>query len=244
MSENDTPRTAPAVYEGLAAVMKAVSAVRKGDRNTHSNYNFRGIDAVMNAVGPALREHGVIVTPNVRDVQYEEQRTQQGKPSTSCRVLVDYIFYAVADGSTIVTTVAGEATDTGDKATPKAMSVAFRTALLQALCLPTDEPDPDSHTYEQQPIPAATKEQLDAIGGLLQQHGLLGEGMDAQRNALLSDATGRQTFGGDLTEPEATKVLELLRRKGPTAEQEKLLGDSLGARPVEQQSAKDQDGGQ
>ena len=28
------------------------------------------------------------------------------------------------------------------------MSVAFRTALLQALALPTDEPDPDSQVYE------------------------------------------------------------------------------------------------
>ena len=51
------------------------------------------------------------------------------------------------DGSTLTATVAAEAWDTGDKATPKAMSVAFRTALLQALALPTDEPDPDSHTY-------------------------------------------------------------------------------------------------
>lgn len=38
--------------------------------------------------------------------------------------------------------------DSGDKATAKAMSVAFRTALLQALCLPTDEIDPDAESYE------------------------------------------------------------------------------------------------
>jgi hypothetical protein len=28
------------------------------------------------------------------------------------------------------------------------MSVALRTFLLQVLCLPTDEPDPDSQSYE------------------------------------------------------------------------------------------------
>jgi hypothetical protein len=38
--------------------------------------------------------------------------------------------------------------DSGDKATAKAMSVAFRTALLQSLSLPTDEVDPDAHSYE------------------------------------------------------------------------------------------------
>ena len=46
------------------------------------------------------------------------------------------------------TRVAAEAWDSGDKAAPKAMSVAFRTALLQALALPTDDPDPDSQSYE------------------------------------------------------------------------------------------------
>jgi len=38
--------------------------------------------------------------------------------------------------------------DSGDKATAKAMSVAFRTALLQSLSLPTDEVDPDATSYE------------------------------------------------------------------------------------------------
>jgi hypothetical protein len=42
----------------------------------------------------------------------------------------------------------GEASDAGDKSTPKAMSVAYRTFLLQSLCLPTDEPDPDSETHD------------------------------------------------------------------------------------------------
>jgi hypothetical protein len=38
------------------------------------------------------------------------------------------------------------------------MSVALRTALLQALMLPTDDPEPDAQTYEratQDPMPAA-----------------------------------------------------------------------------------------
>ena len=38
--------------------------------------------------------------------------------------------------------------DVGDKGTPKAMSVAYRIVLLQMLCIPTDEPDPDSQSYE------------------------------------------------------------------------------------------------
>lgn len=136
------------VREALRAVMRDVGAVKKGDRNTQGNFNFRGIDAVTNAVYPALVEHGVIVAPRVLDYQYGtvvvgHKRTEMGH----ARLMVEFTFYGPEDDQ-IVAVTAGEAFDSGDKATAKAHSVAFRTALLQTLCLPTDEPDPDSHSYE------------------------------------------------------------------------------------------------
>ena len=134
------------IYADLAKVMRSVDHVGKGDFNSHQKFNFRGIDGVLNAVGPALREHNVVVYPRLHDVAYEEVKTSGGKASTACRVVVDYVF-ASSDGSTVETRVAAESWDTGDKAMPKAMSVAMRTALIQALALPTDEPDPDSFTY-------------------------------------------------------------------------------------------------
>ena len=134
------------IYADLAKVMRSVDHVGKGDFNSHQKFSFRGIDGVLNAVGPALREHNVVVYPRLHDVAYEEVKTSGGKASTACRVVVDYVFASV-DGSTVETRVAAESWDTGDKAMPKAMSVAMRTALIQALALPTDEPDPDSFTY-------------------------------------------------------------------------------------------------
>ena len=154
------------IYASLANVMSEVDHVSKRDRNNHQGFNFRGIDAVVNAVGPALRTHCVIVVPTVISCDYEQITTSGGKQSTSCRIIADYTFYAT-DGSNVVTRVAAEAFDSGDKATPKAMSVAFRTALLQALALPTDEPDPDSDSYErttpkqEEAKPAPTAEQYD-----------------------------------------------------------------------------------
>ena len=134
------------IYADLAKVMRSVDHVGKNDVNKHQHFSFRGIDGVLNAVGPALREHNVVVYPRLHDVAYEEVKTSGGKASTACRVVVDYVF-ASADGSSVETRVAAESWDTGDKAMPKAMSVAMRTALIQALALPTDEPDPDSFTY-------------------------------------------------------------------------------------------------
>lgn len=135
------------VNEAIAQVMTHVRGVGKKDFNDHQKFSFRGIDAVVNAVGPALREAGVVVVPNVASADYETVTTTTGKPSTACRIIVNYVFYG-PEGDTISCSVAAEAWDSGDKATSKAMSVAFRTALLQALTLPTDEPDPDHSTYE------------------------------------------------------------------------------------------------
>ncbi len=137
----------PTIVEALAGVMEDVRAVRKGDRNSQQNYVFRGIDAVMNAAGPALRKHGVIVVPMVEDVNYRDVQTSTGKASRECTVKVRYRFHGPA-GDFIDCVTPGESMDFGDKGAPKAMSVAFRIALLQALCLPTDDPEPDATNYE------------------------------------------------------------------------------------------------
>lgn len=141
------------VQEIIVAVMQDVTAVAKRERNEQGGgFMFRGIDAVMNAVGPALREHGLIVMPYVVSVDYQTVETGSRRtPMGFSRVLVDYMFIG-PDGDSLTCRVAGEAMDSGDKATAKAMSVAMRTALLQTLCLPTDEPDPDSHTYTRSPM--------------------------------------------------------------------------------------------
>lgn len=141
----------------LSAVMEDAGAVRKGDRNTHQNFNFRGIDAVVNAVSPALRKHGVVVLPTVNECIYETVIVGQNKTSMGhVRLDVSYGFYA-PDGTSVTARVSAESMDSGDKATAKAMSVAFRTALLQVLCLPTDDTDPDASTYERSPSRIAPK---------------------------------------------------------------------------------------
>lgn len=144
----------PTVVEALAAVMEDVRAVGKDQQHNApgATFKFRGIDAVVNAVGPQLRKHHVVVIPRLVSVDRRDVTTSGGKPSRETCVVVAYVFTG-PDGSTIEATVPGEAMDNGDKGTAKAMSVAFRTALLQALCLPTDEPDPDATAYERD-VPA------------------------------------------------------------------------------------------
>jgi hypothetical protein len=131
------------VVGALSLVMQDVRKVTKTGFNQQQNYKFRGVDATINAVGPVLRKHGVIVLPTLVSERMETFQTAKGSTMYRSVVVVTYRFIGPA-GDDLSATVAGEGSDSLDKATSKAMSVAYRTALLQALCLPTDDPDPDS----------------------------------------------------------------------------------------------------
>jgi hypothetical protein len=126
----------PSVVELMGRVMREVSSVSKSDTNSHFGFSFRGIDTILKHVGPALRNHGVVVIPEVRDQKCET--TPKGVRVT---VTVAYTFWGPR-GDSLTAVVPGEAMDAQDKASSKAMSVAFRTALIQALAIPTGERDP------------------------------------------------------------------------------------------------------
>ena len=55
-------------------------------------------------------------------------------------VVVDMNFHftSAIDGSVCTVRMAGESMDTGDKATNKAMSAAYKYACMQTFCIPTE----------------------------------------------------------------------------------------------------------
>jgi hypothetical protein len=153
------PKALPMVSaaQSIAGVMARVGHVGKDSRNTQQNFNFRGIDAVMNAVGPALREVGGFIVPTVLSKKWEHGLTKNGGATLEVHVKVRYSWYGTDGGEPISAVVPGEASDMSDKGTAKAMSVAYRTYLLQVLTLPTDEPDPDSEYIDRGTAEAAAR---------------------------------------------------------------------------------------
>ena len=138
------------IFEDMAAIMAEVTHVGKDDRFDGGGvrYAYRGVDRVVQALGPAMRKRGVIMLPTAAAApEWIPTVTSKGAPSNVVRVLVTYTLTA-QDGTYVSLTVPGEAMDTGDKAVSKAMSVAWRTALIQAFFLPTGEPDPDSQVFD------------------------------------------------------------------------------------------------
>lgn len=136
------------IYESIAAVMTDIGAVGKNSRNEQQKFMFRGIDAVMNALSPALIKNGVFVTPEILEHTREERTNKNGTTLIYSICKIKYTFFA-EDGSSISATVIGEGMDTGDKATNKAMSIAFKYACFQVFCIPTEEMiDPDAECHE------------------------------------------------------------------------------------------------
>lgn len=154
--------------EVIVGVMNDVQAVGKTEKNLSQGFNFRGIDAVVNAVGPAFRKHGGFLIPTIIFKNSSILPTKNGGSMNAVALEVQFAIYG-NEGEPITGSVASEAFDSGDKATAKAMSVALRTFLLQALLLPTDEPDPDSQSYEigNQVAAALTQPEVEAVIALI-----------------------------------------------------------------------------
>lgn len=126
------------IYKAIAAVLSDVGAVGKDGQNAFDKYRYRSIDAVMNAMHPAMAKYGVFVMPEVLEQSREERGSRNGGVLIYSVIKVRYTFYA-EDGSSLTATVIGEGMDKGDKSVNKAMSAAFKYALFQVFCIPTDE---------------------------------------------------------------------------------------------------------
>lgn len=135
------------IYEALAAAMSEVGPIGKGKVNQQQNFKYRGVDDVMNAIQPVFVKNEIFVVPEVLEQVREERKTKSGSNLIYTILKVRYTFYA-KDGSNVSAIVVGEGMDSADKSCNKAMSVAFKYACFQILCIPTEEfKDPDAGSH-------------------------------------------------------------------------------------------------
>lgn len=137
------------VYQAINKVQSALSktGISKAHKNQQQGYSFRGIDDVYGALSPLLAEHGLCILPKVLSRSMTERVTAKGGVMFSVVVEMEFAFVCAEDGSSHVISTYGEAMDSGDKATNKAMSAAYKYAAMQAFCIPTEgDNDADAHT--------------------------------------------------------------------------------------------------
>lgn len=137
-----------AVYKAISAVMRDIGeqGISKDRKNAQQGFSFRGIDDVYNALNPLLAKHGLIIEPYLLSREVTERVTGKGSVLFSVVVDMQYSFTAVEDGSSVIVRVCGEAMDSGDKATNKAMSAALKYCCLQTFMIPTEAESPDADT--------------------------------------------------------------------------------------------------
>lgn len=199
------------IYKAIGEVMKDVGAVGKDSKNPQQGYRYRGIDAVMNALQPAMIKHGIFVVPSVMEEHREERQTSRGGLLIYSVLKIKYTFYA-EDGTSIEAIVVGEGMDSGDKATNKALSVGFKYACFQVFCIPTEEMiDPEVDSPEPTPKMIST-EHAEEIKNALQE-------TDSNVPAFLSLFSAISV--DEMYETQYPKAIEMLNKKRHTMKGDK-----------------------
>lgn len=142
------------VYALIASCAAEIAGhgISKDRKNTQQGYSFRGIDDVYNALAPILSKNGLVILPFVKSREQVERQTSKGGVLFYTTVEVEFAFVSSFDQTTHVVKTYGEAMDSGDKSTNKAMSAAYKYACMQAFCIPTEgDNDADSTTHEVAP---------------------------------------------------------------------------------------------
>lgn len=135
---------APHVFVAMAAVQSTLAKVgieKTVKKDAGVKYAFRGIDAVMNVLAPILSENKLLIVPQILSRGCVERKTQNGAAMYVVTVEAEFSLVSGVDGSTFKGRTIGEAQDMGDKATNKAMSIAYKYFCFQTFCIPLDPAD-------------------------------------------------------------------------------------------------------
>ena len=95
------------IYEAISRCMEEIGAVGKNDVNKSQGFKYRGIDAVMNAINPALVNNHIFIVPEVLEQTREERKTPKGATLIYSVCKIKYPFFA-EDGSSITAETIGE----------------------------------------------------------------------------------------------------------------------------------------
>jgi len=141
--------SAPSVYAAINAVAAEISAhgIAKTHVNEADDYRFRSIDDLLDRLAPLLARHRLCVLPRALERSVTERQDDAQHLLYHACLRVTFTLTSADDGSTHIVEAYGEALDPSDKATAKAMSAAYKSAMIQTFCIPlagSEDPDRSS----------------------------------------------------------------------------------------------------
>lgn len=161
-NETETAEEAvPSVTQALAAIIGELPGIGKNHRLSlggGKGYAFRGIEDITGPLKGLLAKHGVVFVPTI-----ESWQTAPIGNMTEATCLVSYFVYGPAGDSIKIGPMLGVGRDSSDKAANKAMTAAWKYALVQTFCIADPADDGDQERLEVTPVPVQTKEQLESM---------------------------------------------------------------------------------
>lgn len=150
-----------AVFKSIANITGelAKQGISKDRKNQQQGYAFRGIDDIYNTLSKLLAENELCIFPFCEYRETTERTTQKGGVIFYTTVKMKYKLVSAIDGSSVECCTVGEAMDSADKSTNKAMSAAYKYLCLQIFCIPT-EGDNDADGTTPDPVRPQQKKVL------------------------------------------------------------------------------------
>lgn len=151
------------IYKKIPVIMWKIGVIWKDRTNKIQNYQFRWIDDMYNALNQHLTDEKVFFTSEILSTEREERESKNGGTLIYSVITMKFTAYA-EDWSNVSSTTVGEAMDSGDKSMNKAMSTAYKYALMQIFCIPTED-DKDTENSSPEPKPKAKTQTVDTPTG-------------------------------------------------------------------------------
>lgn len=137
------------VYEAIYKVAAALGKNGIAKDRQGLNYKFRGIDDIYNALSSELAANKLCILPYLLERESVERTSNKGGALFYITVKARFDIVSAEDGSKHEVVTYGEAMDSSDKATNKAMSAAYKYMAFMTFCIPTEgDNDSENATHE------------------------------------------------------------------------------------------------
>lgn len=131
------------LFRKLSEVMAAVTHVSKTGHNKFHNYDYATEADIVASVRKAMAERHLVLVHDTEKVEVKDLARKNGTERLAT-LTVRFTVHDGDSGESMSFHVLGEGTDSGDKATYKALTGAVKYALLKLFLIPTgDDPEKD-----------------------------------------------------------------------------------------------------
>jgi hypothetical protein len=235
---------APSVYAAINAV--SAELARRGIAKAHVNqvddYKYRSIEDVLERLAPLLAEKRLCVLPRVLERTMTERKDEAAHLLIHVAVRMRFKLVSVDDGSSHNVEAYGEALDPSDKATAKAMTAAYKSAMVQTFCIPVagsedadrTSPKVASRTHNPEPVQGWQQwaRDIEDIVSLCESESAIALVQERNRELLKGLSRERQDLYRELGECFGARREVLQQRTAPARQRKRRSPASQPSPPV------------